>query len=100
MPPSPGPASTWLATDLSRALYVLLVWLSAALTKQFAVTAGEQVQQTPQPAGAQLGNDTSSLLIQYAPIEFVTLPLGYSASRFTQFLARWGPANPAAGTKQ
>ncbi len=38
-------------------------------------------------------NTTSSLILEYAPIVFVTLPKGYFASSFTQFLVRCEPLN-------
>ena len=43
------------------------------------------VPAKPNPGGA---NPTASLLLEYAPIEYVTLPLGIFATAFTQFLVR------------
>lgn len=41
------------------------------------------------------GDPTRSLLVQYAPIEYITLPLGKFATSFTQFLVRRAPPRPA-----
>lgn len=44
------------------------------------------------PARPNPGNfPTSSLYVQYAPIEYITLPLGKFATSFTQFLVRCPP---------
>lgn len=45
----------------------------------------QAVPARPNPGNT---NPTSSLLIEYAPIEYVTLPLGIFATAFTQFLVR------------
>jgi hypothetical protein len=45
----------------------------------------QAVPARPNPNGS---NPTNSLLIQYAPIEYVTLPIGIFATAFTQFLVR------------
>ena len=42
------------------------------------------------------GDPTRSLLVQYAPIEYITLPLGKFATSFTQFLVRRAPPRTAA----
>lgn len=50
-----------------------------------AAPANAAVPARPDPGGT---NATSSLIIEYAPIEYVTLPLGIFATAFTQFLVR------------
>jgi hypothetical protein len=45
-------------------------------------------QAVPARPNPNDSNPTRSLLIQYAPIEYVTLPIGIFATAFTQFLVR------------
>lgn len=61
--------------------------LLAASTPAAAATSPmtPAVPARPDPGNS---NPTTSLLIEYAPIEYITLPIGTFATAFTQFLVR------------